>query len=302
MKKIELNPLGVFLCFIGFALLAAVFMAALAMLIVLVNNGMFSMEKLQDPNMLQEVLRQKNALLIIQSFSAIGMFLIPCLLVPSLFKGYGFNQSLGLNKPKLIGMLWSGTLIFFGVLMLTGILHEINQLVPAPDYWVEKEAQNLAMQKLLIQGEGLPALFAAIFVVAVLPGVLEELTFRGLGMHIIKRMFKNAHIAVILQAVLFSVVHFNVTQLLPIFGIGLLFGYLAHYSGSIWYGVLIHFLNNSFAVVSLFYEDKYEWAKKLASEEHLTLLSYTTGLAILVLGIFLFIKSVKTEPKTLNYE
>jgi hypothetical protein len=297
MKRIELNALGVLLCFIGLAILSMLFFAAVGVFIVLMKDNLLDLSKLQDQAFIQEAIQTKSSLQIIQSFASIGMFLIPSIIAVRIFKGYSFIESLHLHKPKLTGILIAATLIFFGVLMLSGLLAEINSLVPTTAYWKNLETKNLAAQKLLIQGEGLKDLFFSLVVVAFLPAFLEELAFRGFGLHVFNRLSKNAHLSVFFQAVVFAFVHFNITQMLPIFGIGLLFGYLAFYTKSIWYGVIIHFLNNAFAVFALFYADKYAWAKSLNSEEHLSPIFYILGIGVLAFGLYIFFKKTNSKQE-----
>lgn len=297
MKKIEFNAVGVLLCFIGIAILSMLLFAAIGVIIALANQNLLDLSKLQNQDFIQSAIKSKSSLLIIQSLASIGMFLVPCLIAASIFKGYSLKESLHLYKPKASLLILAGTVLFFGVLMLSGLLGEINSLVPASEYWKNLEEVNLAAQKLLIQGEGTKDLLFSLFVVAFLPALLEELAFRGFGLHIFNRLFQNKHAAVVTQAVIFAFIHFNITQMLPIFGIGLLFGYLAYYTKSIWYGVLIHFLNNAFAVIALFYADKYEWAKTLNAEEHLSPLYYAIGLAVLGAGLYLFFKSTSKRQE-----
>ena len=105
-------------------------------------------------------------------------------------------------------------------------MHEINQLFPISDFWKSKELQNIAQQKALIEGQGISQLFTSLFVVALLPALLEEFAFRGVTLQLLDRTFRNKHAAIITQGILFGFMHFNMSQMLPIMGMGILFGYI----------------------------------------------------------------------------
>jgi membrane protease YdiL (CAAX protease family) len=76
--------------------------------------------------------------------------------------------------------------------------------------------------------------------------ILEELIFRGL---ILKGLLQRyqAKKAIIWSAVIFGVIHLNPWQFVPAFIIGLFIGWIYWKTKSVWPGVFIHFINNSFS-------------------------------------------------------
>lgn len=76
--------------------------------------------------------------------------------------------------------------------------------------------------------------------------ILEELIFRGL---ILKGLLERypAKKAIIWSAIIFGVIHLNPWQFVPAFVIGLFIGWIYWKTKSIWPGVFIHFVNNSFS-------------------------------------------------------
>jgi sodium transport system permease protein len=74
---------------------------------------------------------------------------------------------------------------------------------------------------------------------AVLPGVCEEIAFRGLVLNGLRRRFQP-WTAVLLSSFFFAVYHTNVFAAAPLFVLGLVLGILAINSGSIWPGALLH--------------------------------------------------------------
>lgn len=87
-----------------------------------------------------------------------------------------------------------------------------------------------------------------LMLLALLPGICEELLFRGAVLGLLARRGRP-WLAVALQAVLFGLVHIYAFKLLPTMTLGLLLGALAVRSRSVWPGVAVHLLNNAAALV-----------------------------------------------------
>ena len=93
-------------------------------------------------------------------------------------------------------------------------------------------------------------LILELFMTAVLPGFCEEFTHRGL---IFYGYRDSGFKAVIVSAVLFSLMHQNIRQTGYTFFDGLVIALLFYYTGSIWPGIIVHFLNNAFSVLSTYW-------------------------------------------------
>lgn len=94
------------------------------------------------------------------------------------------------------------------------------------------------------------ALLVYILNYTVAPAVLEEILFRGI---IISRLRPYGDkLAIVVSALLFASVHFNITTFAGIFLMGLLLGSLAVRNNSLVPGIAVHFLNNAIALVFIF--------------------------------------------------
>jgi len=82
---------------------------------------------------------------------------------------------------------------------------------------------------------------------SVIPGVCEELLFRGAMLGLLRRSGRIWG-PIVLQAVLFAVFHAHFARLPPTFFIGLFLGVLAWRTGSIWPGVVVHTLHNAILI------------------------------------------------------
>lgn len=93
-------------------------------------------------------------------------------------------------------------------------------------------------------------LFIIAFIACIGP-VFEEIFFRGFLYRALRRKY-GIFPAVVSSALFFSVLHFNIGTLLPIFGLGVLLAYVYERTGSLIAPVIIHVLQNSIAVAAVF--------------------------------------------------
>jgi membrane protease YdiL (CAAX protease family) len=93
--------------------------------------------------------------------------------------------------------------------------------------------------------------------VAVLPALGEELVFRGILLRHFREWTRNIHVAIFISAFLFSAMHLQFYGFLPRFLMGILFGYMLYWTGSIWVPIMAHFFNNAAAVVVAFLSARY---------------------------------------------
>ena len=92
----------------------------------------------------------------------------------------------------------------------------------------------------------------AFLIIAILPGIGEELVFRGLLQPQLHRATGNAHIAIWISAILFSAIHMQFFGFVPRVLLGALFGYLYLWSGNLIIPMFAHFMNNGFSVLMLY--------------------------------------------------
>lgn len=81
---------------------------------------------------------------------------------------------------------------------------------------------------------------------AIVPALCEEFLFRGVIQKNLMPYGKT--VSVVISAFLFALMHQNFYQFLYTFVAGLVLGYVFLMTGSIWCGVLIHFINNFISV------------------------------------------------------
>ena len=87
--------------------------------------------------------------------------------------------------------------------------------------------------------------------------ISEELLFRSVIQKAFVKLCKNAHVGIILTAIVFSAFHGDFFGFVPRFILGLMLGYMFYLSGSIFPSMLMHFVNNG-TIVMLYYLNKKE--------------------------------------------
>lgn len=131
----------------------------------------------------------------------------------------------------------------------------------------EMEDQLLGLTQLITKFDS-PGEFAfGLVVIALLPGIGEELVFRGLIQNEFKRASNNIHIAIWTSAFLFSAIHMQFFGFVPRLLLGALFGYLYHWSGNLFIPMIAHFFHNGFTVTMIYLYNQGATEINIDSEE-----------------------------------
>lgn len=101
----------------------------------------------------------------------------------------------------------------------------------------------------LIEVDNVGGLILNLVMIAIIPALGEELLFRGLIQRHLSESFRNIHVAILVTAVIFSLVHLQIYSFLPRFFLGIVLGYLLFIGKSIWYPIIAHFINNAIGVI-----------------------------------------------------
>lgn len=182
-----------------------------------------------------------------------------------------------------------------------------NQKMVLPDFlkslekWMrakEDEAMNTTL--LLLKMSTIKDLLINLFMIALLPGIAEELMFRGGVQRTANRMFNNQHVAIWLSAFIFSAIHVQFYGFLPRLLLGAGFGYLYYWSGSLWYSMLAHFLNNGYAVCAAYYMQKNDMSlDELDQTAYFAWYGYIVSFVLTAL-VFSYFKKRTLPDKNIN--
>ena len=124
-------------------------------------------------------------------------------------------------------------------------INSIKNLLDSLNELIEKTFGNL------IYADNITEMILVVITISIVPAICEEVMFRGYVQRSFEFKFK-AHSAALLTAVFFALYHFNPYGLIPLAIIGYYLGFAAYSSQSIFIPMVLHFLNNFFAVVLYF--------------------------------------------------
>lgn len=185
------------------------------------------------------------------------------------------------KKEKLGNSIWKYITFLFTAQLLGTICYMLIQLISLP-FGISWGGSGLGFPTTSFFDSIIYALF-----VCIAAPVGEELLFRGA---ILKSLSTyGSKFAIIISAVLFGMVHGNFEQIPFAFLAGLIFGYVAVKTDSLYYAIILHIFNNSWAVAhELFYN--------AASDVILNILV----LAIIIIGTAGFIIIFKDRKEMIN--
>jgi len=125
-------------------------------------------------------------------------------------------------------------------------LVQVNQLLPLPETVRAFEQTQLELIRTVLES-GLGVSFNLV-ALALVPGVCEELLFRGYAQRQFERASGPAG-GILLSGVLFGIYHLRPSQVLPLAALGIYLAYLTWRTGSLWPAIFVHALHNGLAVL-----------------------------------------------------
>lgn len=133
-----------------------------------------------------------------------------------------------------------------------------------------QEEATAALTERFLQADTIGGLLVNIGLMALLPALSEELSFRGTLQQIIykdqsgKVQSTKVHLAIWITAFIFSAIHMQFYGFVPRMLLGAMFGYVFVWSGSLWVPITMHFVNNGLAVLVYYLMGQSENTKNIA--------------------------------------
>lgn len=239
----------------------------------------------------------------VQALTSIGMFIAAAIFAAYFIDG-DWQEFLNLKRSPGIYLSILSVLFITIILPFTNFLSYINMNIQFPyflsgveDFFRSKETQMTEIMESFLKPSGSWGLLINLVVIALIPAIGEELTFRGILQKILSRWFGNTHWAIFLTAFLFSAMHIQFLSFLPRFFLGLVLGYLFFWSNSIWLTILVHFVNNAVAVI--FYNFYYggqagDFLEKAGTPGNYLFLAFS-GLAIGITLLAIIYRKCKSD-------
>ena len=255
------GQLGILLIFLGAGFILT---AGIQYLIGLqiIPSGV-SMDKMGE-EMLKALMLPENVTYarVSQILSTFCLFFIPAVLF--LLVCHGKNKFwLGFNKHINSKQIILGFFLIFLANVVANPLVELSKTLLANF----PELNNLGKVMETAYSEQVTALsnlkswgefFMAIVIMAFFPALFEEIFFRGVLQNLLERWWKKPLLAILVTSLLFSLIHMSVFLFLSRAVLGFVLGLMYQRSKNLWVNIIAHFLNNTVAVIQLFWISRHQ--------------------------------------------
>lgn len=226
-----------------------------------------------------------------QAITHASMFLLPALLFTYLTHPRP-AQYLGLRRPGkkihwiIVPLMMLGFLPV--VLGLQALMMQLNLGDQARQ--MSETAERLG--NALMSHNTVGGFMLALFVVAILPALGEELMFRGIVMRFAARRSKGAMaFPVVISALLFALIHFHPYGLPAIFLAGVLLALVYWWTGSLWLAILAHFMHNGTQAFLIYCSKNNAALQRIVAQNELPVWLIGAGLVLFLALFYLLYKN-----------
>lgn len=178
------------------------------------------------------------------------------------------------------GAHWSLFLLAIAIMVCAipgiNLLSDLNSRITLPEsldfieqILKQQEEAAAALTERFLQADSIWILLINIGLMALLPALAEELSFRGTLQQILSPNPLNSnplipHIAIWATAFIFSAIHLQFYGFIPRMLMGAMFGYVFVWTGTLWIPIVMHFTNNGIAVLAYYMIGTDEASKNIA--------------------------------------
>lgn len=231
---------------------------------------------------------------------AIGITQIALMLIPVLFAAeksplttkdifrLNYTQPTSFYIFSILG-LCSIQFFFFGWLVFQ------DSIVPLDfkDEYELLKTEFESIYKSILAGESEFEFIRAIIIGALIPAVSEELLFRGFLQRSLEVKL-TPFWAIVISSIIFGFIHFNPINLVPLVVIGLLLGYIAYVTRSIVIPIILHFINNTIAIIGIYNTTAENFGKSLENME--VNLAVLVGIGALLITLsFIYLLKISSK-------
>lgn len=147
-----------------------------------------------------------------------------------------------IRRPRLSVGAWVSLLL---ALLGLGVL--ISNIPVAVDQVYPMSEEYKEFFETFLRAESVGGFVIMFIIAAVVPGVCEEITFRGM-IHSGIRATYGPRVAVVVTSLLFALIHLSIWNFIALLVMGAFLGILREKTGSIWPGAVAHTVNNGLAL------------------------------------------------------
>lgn len=250
-----MGQLGILLLLIGVCvILASIVQIVIGMQLISKNTGFDGIEKA----IMEAIKKPENINLMrwMQFFNTFLIFFVPAFIYSWICNGKNVFW-LGFNKYLNGFQIMIGFLVMFSANLmaeplaefskwLVGHFHQLNEMALS----LEKTYNEQVM--IFSKINGVSDLFLALFIMAFLPALFEEVFFRAALQNLLVNWWKKPMLAIAVSSLLFSLVHGSIFLFLSRAILGFALGLLYYKSKNIWVNIIAHFINNGIIIIAMF--------------------------------------------------
>jgi membrane protease YdiL (CAAX protease family) len=284
-----------FLIFLGLVFAGFIFggLAAIVVWKIMASGVLVQMDKqMLDP-------ANVNAVKMVQLVASMAMFLLPAFIFAAIVNR---NPGRYLGLKTKFNWIQAGlvVLIVLAGFYLSGALAELTNYIPlsgkVTTFFKKMEKAYVDQVMVIANMKSIGDYLSSLFIIAVAPAFFEELLFRGGLQQLMVKWTRSAWVGIIITSIIFSAIHFSYYGFLSRLALGIVLGFLFHYSKSIWLNIFAHFLNNGFAVTAMYLMSRQGKLNADAMDEKYPLWYGVVALAIII-GLFI---AYRNESKKLG--
>lgn len=233
-----------------------------------------------------------RAVKLITLFSHLGTFIFPSFFILTIAKT-SFGKFFAPNGLKT-SYWWIIPILLIGVSFLSEWSLFLNEQIDfsifskrlANDIAISQAKRDATIES-FIGGTWL-SFIANTFLIALIPAIGEELTFRGVLQTLLIKASDKKHGTIIFVAFVFAFIHFQFMDFLPRFVLGIIYGYIFYYSKNIFTTIILHFFNNFLALSVAFYAVRTQ--QDLLTDTSGNILILIAGIVFTLVGFYLIRK------------
>ena len=209
-------------------------------------TDMMSMNKGGMENMSSAVVR------ILIAIQHVCLFILPAIIFGLVYYRRLFFRGFNLNVGPGWTLATLGIFFLMAAYPLVNLSFHLNDAMPLPSWAgdLENEAAK-TLEKILEMNS--PLIFVLnLLIISILPGIGEELIFRGIVQKHIGGFLQSPVIAIWISAFIFSAIHMQFEGFLPRVALGAALGYLYYWTNNLWVPIIAHAFNNGIQVVLIY--------------------------------------------------
>jgi membrane protease YdiL (CAAX protease family) len=194
--------------------------------------------------------------------------------------------------------------VFITIVTMVAAFVLVGVLAAVQEMFVPRSVDYQELWEIVLRQFHQVPLVVTLFLVAILPGVCEELLFRGFLLHGMRKKISDLP-AIIIVGVLFGLFHLDPYRFLPVTVLGIVFGYMVVKTGSIFTGMVAHSTNNTIAILLSYAAQtaiNSDVPFSSQPEEVLTPHTFLLLLPIIIVALVVFFVGLRALPRAPRYE